>query len=742
MDNASNRDMRVSTVSYTRDWDRLRPLVYRFISYIGCLCVLLNVVYFIYNEDKISKEVNVIFQEVSRILAKPLVQFNYEQSTTIGELISSRTNVNGVKITDQLGSVFFERDLRKTSRSIMISEDVLHHSPTSGLALAGGLEIDFAVPSYFTYLSVGLTTTFLAVLLVYWPTTLFFQHYIRTSMISPITALENAISRTIDTDEHVTTNLRSDTIVGSLAEYFDKMQNHLRASRQQQHLMLESRKETLEQLRDANENLQLISDEQRQLSMMLQSTMELTDQSVAFYDRQKGMTTFLAPSTPEPIAEFLSNKAFSTQDAIDFFTPISNSVEKIGQTQGALNLQVTFDNDVSWQLRSIMNEGNIQVVIASSVSDLYVAEQERLRGKKLEALGRLTSGVAHDINNINAIILNFAETLLDADLEVGKVPETAQQIILCCERAGSVVEQLLVIAREKPALRTVQPVKDLLLSLNSLVPAILGPQIKFSVECYSSALINVNVGLFHSAIINLSTNAKNAMPDGGTLKIIAEDTEYKGTQGVKISVIDDGCGIPDSIIEKLFDPFFTTLGDKGGSGLGLAMVYSFATESDGQIDCVSEVDKGAEFVLKFPSASNKAVVPHFKNKSEALSKPQKMKTVLVCEDEQMLLRLITLAFEKTNYNIIGCSNLSSAMEELSQYEDSDFINILTDHQLPDGTGVSLIEEASSRFKSVKAIMISGNYIKTPDFDSNVDMRSIPKPFSMASLISLGDDFFY
>jgi len=246
------------------------------------------------------------------------------------------------------------------------------------------------------------------------------------------------------------------------------------------------------------------------------------------------------------------------------------------------------------------------------VTERVQLEAQLLQAQKMSAIGLLASGLAHDFNNTLTAAGGFA-ALIEEATDDPTIRSDAGSIIDVVERARKLTRQLLTFASESDA--STRPV-DVRAVVNALVPLIrqlIGPEIEISVEVPQRAMIvRLDAGQLEQAIINLAVNARDAMPDGGTLVVAvtpgrrnAPDAGEPGVLGgafVEIAVRDSGMGIPYEVQDRIFEPFFTTKGPGRGSGLGLAMVSGFAARAGGEVTVESEPGKGTTFAIRLPDA--------------------------------------------------------------------------------------------------------------------------------------------
>ena len=383
----------------------------------------------------------------------------------------------------------------------------------------------------------------------------------------------------------------------------------------------------------------------------------------------------------------------------------------------------------------------VVMIYRSQVQRKYALQLSQ--AQKMESLGRLAGGVAHDFNNMLAGIQGAAEfiKLNFSAGEADKFGKYVEIIIKACLRASHLTSQLLVFAKEKE--RKFEPldanelIKDGILLLEHGVSKKI--DIITSLKARSSC-VEADRDLLQNMLLNLGFNARDAMPDGGKLKIstrnivIHEDDvqdyllKVKAGRYVELSVKDNGKGILPENIHKIFEPFFTTKAIGKGTGLGLAAVYGIVQEHHGTIKVISS-PKGTEFKICFPVSKAKFCA----EKENAKPLPVKAK-VMVVDDEKILSELL-----KDILQSLGCEVLVfSAPEEAMDYYRSnhDFDVVMLDVLMPHVSGVELYEKMKKITPDMKVVFMSG-YSKDTEVEKIVEINSgvafIRKPYSAADL---------
>ena len=349
-------------------------------------------------------------------------------------------------------------------------------------------------------------------------------------------------------------------------------------------------------------------------------------------------------------------------------------------------------------------------------------ERERLEARfieaqKMEVIGQLAGGVAHDFNNVLAVIIGYNEVML-ADLPPhGRLYQCAEEIRKAAERAVGLTKQLLVFSRKQ----TVQPVvfdlQSAVQKLESMLGRLIGENIGITIlpgghGCY----VRADNGYVGQVLMNLAVNARDAMPDGGTVTIAVDrvtlNQDYADAHPgerpgdfVRLSVRDTGTGMTDEVKGRLFETFFTTKPIGKGTGLGLATCQSIVQQSGGHIDVSSELGQGTTFDIYFPrvekpsydAAEPTAIVP-LKGGTE---------TLLIVEDEASLRSLARTVLEKQGYTVVVASNGCEGLRAAREHQGAPIALVITDVIMPLMSGKVIADELAVDHPLLKILFMSG-----------------------------------
>jgi signal transduction histidine kinase/CheY-like chemotaxis protein len=368
------------------------------------------------------------------------------------------------------------------------------------------------------------------------------------------------------------------------------------------------------------------------------------------------------------------------------------------------------------------------------------------RGQRLEAVGQLAGGVAHDFNNLLTVILGYSESLRDRVGTGTVAAEELSELRAAAERAAKLTQQLLAFSRQQVLQPKPVNVNEVIAHMQSLVTRTIGDDIVLvTVNMPNLGIVRADPAQLEQVVLNLVINARDAMPDGGTITIettnvdlTAEDmpphAESVGmTTGayVALSVTDTGIGMDEETRGRLFEPFFTTKG-QAGTGLGLATVYGIVKQSGGFIFCDSNPGRGTRFTIYLPSTNEKLAVVQ----PERPMLPRGgSETVLVVEDQTAVRSYIERVLTRAGYRVSVAPDGREAARWIDSGGAVDLL--LTDVKMPGMNGRTLYEHARAQRSHLAVLFISGYARDVLDIEPTLsDLTSfLPKPFTPADLLS-------
>jgi PAS domain S-box-containing protein len=375
---------------------------------------------------------------------------------------------------------------------------------------------------------------------------------------------------------------------------------------------------------------------------------------------------------------------------------------------------------IAWTNKAVFDEqGKVKEIlsIGSDITEQKKLEEQFRQSQKMEAIGQLSGGVAHDFNNILTVIQGNASLLLNAQLKPDEKSECSMQIIRAAERAADLTRQLLMFSRKQVMQPTDLNLNDAVKHMTKMLQRILGEDITLQSN-YAPDLppIHADAGMVEQVLLNLVVNARDAMPSGGQLTIITgvemvdekqaqQNPEAKTGLHVRLTVTDTGCGIAPEILPRIFEPFFTTKEIGKGTGLGLATVYGIVHQHHGWITVTSEINKGTTFRIYFPALAG-ASIP--KKSAPIISQfARGTETVLVVEDEPPVRLLVNNLLQRCGYNVLQAESGVAALNVWREHKDEIQL-LLTDIIMPDSmTGLELAGQLQADNPKLKIIYTSG-----------------------------------
>lgn len=358
--------------------------------------------------------------------------------------------------------------------------------------------------------------------------------------------------------------------------------------------------------------------------------------------------------------------------------------------------------------------------------------QEALRqAQKLEAMGQLTGGVAHDFNNLLSPIIGGLDLLQRRGIGDERAKRMIDGALASAERAKTLVQRLLAFARRQPLQPTAVDVGQTIADLSHLLASTLGPRIQLGIHIADDLPpAHADANQLEMALLNLTVNARDAMPNGGTLEIRAEhriveqsDTLADG-QYICIAVRDDGDGMDEDTLARCIEPFFSTKGVGQGTGLGLSMVHGLAAQLSGALNIKSALGIGTTIELCLPVSHEDA---ESSEDEEHQPISQGAGIALVVDDEELVRLSTAEMLEGLGYETIEASSADVALKVL---EERSIDLLVTDHLMPGMTGTDLAKSVSDRFPSVKVLIVSG-YADVEGLDPT--FTRLTKPFRQAEL---------
>jgi PAS domain S-box-containing protein len=371
-------------------------------------------------------------------------------------------------------------------------------------------------------------------------------------------------------------------------------------------------------------------------------------------------------------------------------------------------------------------------------------EQQLRQAQKMEAVGKLAGGIAHDFNNILMVIQSYTEMLQDQIPAHDALRRNTQQIMKASARAASLTRQMLAFSRKQILSPVVLGLNAAIDDTAKMLKRLIGEDIEFRVNPTESLwTIKADPDQFVQVLMNLCVNARDAMPQGGTLTIATANVtvEECGIGGrpyvlpgdyVRLSVTDSGVGISKALQDQIFEPFFTTKEVGKGTGLGLSTVYGIVKQSDGYLWVDSELGQGACFTIYLPRVKQ-AIASNIPTEAEAPLRGT-METILVAEDEESLREAVCDYLSCLGYTVLAAGSGSEALSAASEHEGNITL-LITDVVMPVMSGRELSQMMESRYPKLKTIFMSG-YTDDLVLRHGIhqqDATFLQKPFALGTL---------
>jgi len=475
--------------------------------------------------------------------------------------------------------------------------------------------------------------------------------------------------------------------------------------RARQREALREQERLLRQIIDANPSLIFVKDWNGRFVLVNQATAHVYGTTV---DALVGKTDGDFNRNTEEVAHFLRDDRdvmSSGQSKIIAEEPVTNPA---GETRWFQTIKVP--------LRSPAEGTATLLGVATEITERKRLEEQLLQSQKMEAVGQLAGGVAHDFNNILTAIVGYTD-LLAAELGSNvRQLEDLDEIRKAARRAAALTRQLLAFSRKQVLEPRIIDVNSVVLNLDKMLRSLISENIELKTD------LAVNLGAaradpnqIEQVIMNLAINARDAMPDGGTVTIetgnVTLDDAYAGQhvsvipgEYVMLAVSDTGCGMDAKTQSRIFEPFFTTKPAGRGTGLGLSTVYGIVKQTGGNIWLYSEPGKGTTFKIYLPAI---AALPEDIGKVAPAEAPRRgAGTVLVVEDDEQLRRLTHRALDAQGYTVLVADRGGTALD-IARRHKGEIDLLLTDVIMPDTNGRKLAETIRAARPGMRVLYMSG-----------------------------------
>ena len=392
-------------------------------------------------------------------------------------------------------------------------------------------------------------------------------------------------------------------------------------------------------------------------------------------------------------------------------------------------------------------DGNFAGYLCScyDVTERKRLEEQFRQAQKMEAMGRLASGAAHDFSNLLTAITGYASFARDALLPADPIREDLTQILNAAERGANLTRQLLAFSRRQTITPSIVNLNEIILNLSKMLRHLISEEIELvTAPAPELAAVEVDPGQIEQVLVNLVVNASDAMPEGGRLTIetanVTLDAEYARQHVsvapgnyVLLAVSDTGCGMTDEVKARIFEPFFTTKPPGKGTGLGLATCYGIVRQNGGHIWFYSEPGKGTTFKIYFPQVEADAA-----EQPEPAAPPRARRgqqTILLVEDDASVRNFAARVLREAGYTVVEASNGLEALQLAAERQESPIHLLVADVVMPHMGGEELAQHLKAAHPGLRAIFISGYTAQATVRSEAPDeaVEFLQKPFTATTL---------
>lgn len=498
-----------------------------------------------------------------------------------------------------------------------------------------------------------------------------------------------------------------------------------------------------EALRESEERFRRIFEE-GPLGMVI---LELDGRFIAANDRYCEVTgyseeeligrSFIDITHPDDVDKDLNNIATASVDGSRPYQTEKRYIKKTGE--------IVWVNVTHSSMKDANGKPRYCLSMVEDITEQRIRDAQLRQAQKMEAVGQLTGGVAHDFNNLLAVILGNVELAIAELGSEAPVQPLLHLISQAADRGAKLTQRLLAFSRQQVLAPSILDLNAVTAGMTSLLGRTLGEHIEITCSLGANLwLCLADQSQFEGALLNLALNARDAMPEGGTLTIetanVSLNDEYSAAQAevepgeyVMLAVSDTGTGISSEDLGHIFEPFFTTKEVGIGSGLGLSMIFGFVKQSGGHMTVYSEVGQGTTFKIYLPQTSKSPEEVASKDLPDSRFEIHEA-TILVVEDDTDVRTLVVALLSEMGYKVMEAKSGTAAFELLGQNDHIDLL--LTDVVLPDGmNGIDIAAKVRKKRPGTRVLFMSG-YPKQAIEDANrldPSEHFLQKPFRRKDL---------
>ena len=479
-----------------------------------------------------------------------------------------------------------------------------------------------------------------------------------------------------------------------------------------------SRKAAEDALRESERKYRNLSQEFQALLDAIPDNLTLQDSDLRIIWANQGAASGLGKS----VQELEGSHCFSLwhQSAVPC---MSCPVQESFRTGAPYTRQVTTPDGQVWELRSVpitdeLGKVTKVVEVGRNITENTRLQAQLLQAQKMESIGRLAGGVAHDFNNVLSAIIGFGNLLELRMADDDPNRPYLDNILLSAEKAAGLTRSLLAFSRQQVIKPVLMDINEVIRRVEKLLVRIIGEDIRVQTDLSPSKLVVMADPLqMEQVLMNLATNARDAMPGGGQLVITTDqvlfDEDYIKTHGygkpgryALISFTDTGMGMDEEIQSRLFDPFFTTKEVGKGTGLGLAIIHGIVKQHEGYINLYSEPGTGTTFRIYLPAVETTGAQQEKDSGAKPLSTLHGSEIILFVEDDSEVRKVTKTLLEEFGYAVIEATDGQEAIHKFRLYHDIVDL-LLLDVIMPGKNGVEVYAEARTIKPSVKVLFTSG-----------------------------------
>lgn len=682
------------------------------------------------------------FHGTQRKIAQLIEKIATENRTTDRKILESISNINSTitSLFDRISSL----TLKEREQEIFRVKGLRHLQYLEGKNLVKSIyEKRKKIHELFHLAGNGLTAALGF-------TIIFFLFYLRRRIHGPLLRLEEGFAALSTGNFAYRTDLRRNDEFGLLARNFDGMAETLQSTTVSVEGLkreIEKRRETEATLREEEEKLRRLSQEFHTLLNAIPDNLTLQDRDLKILWANRGAAHSLNLSSSEEIVGKYCYTLWHNRTAPCEICP----VQECFKTKREAEATVYTPDGRIWDLRAVplFGKGDEVVNVIEVGRDVTVhrkLEAQLLQAQKMEAIGLMAGSVAHDFNNILSAIMGYCQLALIKEKRGEPLSHYLEQIVSSCERAAAMTQGLLAFSRKQPANFALFDLNDLVRGFEKFLRRLVREDICLKYLYAEEKLpVMVDRGQIEQVIMNLVTNAQDAMPRGGGLTIetrsVYHDEELVRTHGygkageyAVLIITDTGVGMDKNTLQRVFEPFFTTKSEGKGTGLGLSIVYGIVKRHEGFVNIYSEPGQGTTVKVYLPMARGKVIEAREEAPVEE-TLPTGKETILLAEDDQALREALATTLKTFGYTVIEAADGEEALEKFDAHRETLDLLIL-DAIMPRINGRQVYEKIKS-IKPYKTIIISG-YSKDIFAQNGIPLTEevifLSKPISPVALL--------